>query len=147
MASGMAANMLTQAPATFERDHRLSEVHRNLIPQIFVAVDGALEKLGQLFPRLRFDAKALEASVKSAGVSLMTEGIMMELAPHIGHSAAHDALQDFARENRENGTCLAEFCAAHPKLAGVSEKLDFDALTNPANYIGHAVRIAESAQE
>ena len=121
MASGMAANMLTQAPATFERDHRLSEVHRNLIPQISVAVDGALEKLDQLFPRLHFDAQALEDNVKSAGVSLMTEGIMMELAPHIGHSAAHDALQEFARENRENGTSLEEFCAARPKLADLTE--------------------------
>lgn len=147
MACGMAANMLTQAPATFERDHRQSEIHRNLIPQIFVAVDGALEKLDQLFPRLRFDAQALEDNVKSAGVSLMTEGIMMELAPHIGHSAAHDVLQEFARDNRENGTCLEEFCAAHPKLAGLTEKLDLESLTNPANYIGQAVEIAESAQE
>lgn len=147
LASGMAATLLTQPPATFERDHRQSEVHRDLIPQIFVAVDGAAAKLNFLFDRLIFDTDKLKAGIRKGGPVLMSEGIMMALAPHIGHGTAHDILQEFAKEYREKRMTLSEFCRTRPQLAALEGKLDLDALTDPQNYLGRAVEISESARD
>lgn len=47
-------------------------------------------------------------TVVKFGFGLRTKGLGLEVAPHIGHNAAYEFLQEFAREDRENGTSLEE---------------------------------------
>ncbi len=147
LAAGMAATLLTQPPASYERDHRVSEVQRDLVPQIFVAVEGASAKLIGLLDRLHFEDDALRANVGKEGVLLMSEGIMMTLAPRLGQEGAHDLLQEFAREHRATGIELADFLAARPDINDKIEGIDIDAISRPEAYIGLSEGMSRQAAE
>ncbi|MGO1591844.1 MAG: lyase family protein [Ancrocorticia sp.] len=145
LVAGMASTVLTQAPAADERDHRQSEVQRDLIPQIFVATEGASAKLLGLLGRLHFDRDALRANLDQEGVLLMTEGIMMALAPRLGQEGAHDLLQAFAQEHRATGVGLEEFLAERPEVLDKIEGIDITALSQPENYTGLSARLSREA--
>lgn len=142
LAAGMAATVLTQPPASYERDHRQSEVQRDLIPQIYVAVEGASAKLIDLLGRIHFETEALRHNLDHEGVLLMTEGIMMALAPRLGQEGAHDLLQTFAAAHRSTGVSLDDFIAARPDIAGRIEGIDIAGLSQPQAYIGLSERIS-----
>ena len=84
LAAGLAATVLTQPPASFERDHRSLEVERDALPQIFIAVEHAAAKLLRLLDQLAFNETQLVNNTLLESPLLMTEGIMMVLAKHIG---------------------------------------------------------------
>lgn len=147
LVAGMASTILTQPPAADERDHRQSEVQRDLIPQIFLATEGAASKLTALFGRLRFNTESLRANLNHEGVLLMSEGIMMALAPRLGQEGAHDLLQEFASEARENGTSLQDFLAERPEVAEKIKGIDISELTQPENYTGLSRELSMEAAQ
>ncbi|WP_235750679.1 lyase family protein [Nigerium massiliense] len=146
LAAGMAATILMQPPASLERDHRLSEVQRDLIPQLFVAVEGSCAHMLELLPRVRFDEAALQRNLNAEGVLLLTESIMMELAPIIGRDVAHDLLQEFAQVHRESGVTLEDFIATRPEAAPLSG-VDFHALSEPSSASGLSAKLARDAAQ
>lgn len=144
LAAGLAATVLTQPPASFERDHRSLEVERDALPQIFIAVEHAAAKLLRLLDQLAFNETQLVNNTLLESPLLMTEGIMMVLAKHIGQEAAHDLLQDFAKEYRVNRTPLKEFMLAS-EYANEVEDIDFEALEDPRGYLGMSSEISRDA--
>ncbi|MGV0427982.1 lyase family protein [Corynebacterium pyruviciproducens] len=145
LAAGLAATVLTQPPGSFERDHRQLEVERDALPQIFIAVEGAASKLLRLLPKLTFNTESLAKAAEKEGVLLLTESLMMHLAPVLGQEGAHQLLQDFAAENRAHGTGIKEFLAAHPDVVEKAGDLDWDWITRPESYLGLSERIARDA--
>lgn len=145
MAAGAAATVLMQPPGSYERDHRQLEVERDALPRIFAAVEGATAKLIGLLPRLSFDTERLAANAAAEGVLLVSEGIMMALAPHVGHEAAHDLLQEFSAEHRANGVSLSEFIAARPAVADAVSTVDLVAISLPESYTGLSEEISIAA--
>ena len=142
LAAGMAATVLTQPPGSFERDHRQLEVERDALPQIFVAVEGAAQKLNKLLPRLSFSKENLSQATHKEGVLLLTESLMMHLAPILGQEKAHQLLQDFSAANRSQGTSFEEFLSSHPEVKKKAGDLDWDWLTDPKSYLGLSESIA-----
>lgn len=136
LATNLAAGVLTQPPGSFERDHRQLEVERDAVPQIFVAIDGALVRLINLIPRLSFDRQTLEAKVNAGGVLLVTEAIMMSFAKSIGQERAHDLLQSFAKEHRQSNISLRGFLESQPGLLEELGSVDLESLEDPRNYLG-----------
>ncbi|WP_368492348.1 hypothetical protein [Cutibacterium sp.] len=143
MAAGAAATVLTNPPGDFERDHRQLEVERDAIPRILAAVDGAGQKLLTLLDVLEFDADQLNVNARREGVLLVSEGIMMQLAPRLGHEAAHDLLQEFSAAYRTDGTSLHEFVAARPEIATKLDGIDLDKLSDPSSYTGLSAELAQ----
>ncbi|MFP7696453.1 lyase family protein [Trueperella sp. LYQ143] len=143
LAAGLAATVLTAPPGTFERDHRQLEVERDALGQIFTHIDGALTKLLGLFSRLSFDVEKLRDGVKNGGELLMSESVMMVLAPRIGHEAAHDLIQEFAKAQRSEGISLAEYIGQRTDLAlSDSAVADLQEALDPRSYLGLSVDIA-----
>lgn len=144
IAAAAAAGVLTQPPGSFERDHRQLEVERDALPRVFVAVDGAATKLLGLLQRLTFNTERLRANATREGVLVLTEGIMMEFAPRIGHQVAHDLMQEFSAEYRTNGTTLTDFVTARPELARQLQGIDLHTLQEPESYLGLSAQIART---
>lgn len=142
LAAGSAAMMLTQPPAAHERDHRQLEVERDVVPRVLVAVGGASRKLLGLLGRLRFVEEALAANAEREGILVVTEGILMALAPHVGHETAHDVLQEFVTAHRETGVSLRDFVTARPELGEVLDAVDLESVSTATGYLGLSEQIA-----
>lgn len=142
IAAGAAATLLTQPPAAHERDHRQLEVERDLLPRTLIAVEGAQRKLLALLPNLVFDVEQLAANLCYEGPLILTEHILMELAPTLGHEKAHDVLQEFASRYRESHISLQQFVNERPELQAALKDVDLDSLLAPDNYIGLSEEIS-----
>lgn len=147
MAAGAAATVLTNPPGDFERDHRQLEVERDAVPRILVAVDGAGNHLEDLLDKLTFNTEQLATNAHREGVLLVSEGIMMEFAPRLGHGPAHDLLQEFAAAHRGSGTSLSDFVAQRPDVAQALDGVDLDALADPASYTGMSAELSRLVAE
>lgn len=147
LAAGATATLLTQPPGAHERDHRQLEVERDVLPRTLVLVGGALEKLNGLFTRLTFNAAHLRRNAELDGPLILTENILMQMAPHIGHDRAHHVLQDFAAEYREKGTTLAAFVSRSPELSDALASVDLDRLSQPDSYTGLSAHLARQGEQ
>ena len=147
MAAGAAATVLTNPPGDFERDHRQLEVERDAVPRILAAVDGAGQKLLTLLNALDFNVDQLAANAHREGILLVSEGIMMELAPRLGHEEAHDLLQEFSAAHRADGTSLRDFIGTHPHVAEKLSGLDLDELSDPYRYTGLSAKLSHLVAE
>ena len=71
----------------------------------------------------------------------------MALAPRLGQEGAHDLLQEFASEARENGTSLQDFLAERPEVAEKIKGIDISELTQPENYTGLSRELSMEAAQ
>lgn len=142
IAAAGAAGVLTQPPGSFERDHRQLELERDTLPRVFAAIEGAGAKLIGLLPRIQFDTAALDRNVRTEGVLVVSEGIMMALAPYIGHESAHDLIQAFAGEHRATGISLSAFISKRGDVAEAITEVDLIAISQPESYTGMSGEIS-----
>lgn len=124
IAAGLAATVLTQPPASFERDHRSLEVERDALPQILIAAEGGGYKLLKLLEKLNFNKEQMYKNAEKEGVLLLSENVMMRLAGDLGQEKAHDLIQEFAALNRSTGISFEEFfdqkAKEDPRLKGIN---------------------------
>lgn len=147
MASGLAASLLMSSPATFERDARQLEIIRNAIPQVFSLVQGCVVHMDSLLERMQFKEERLRENVSQEGVLLLSEHIMMEMAPRLGQARAHDILQAFAKENRSTGIGLRDYLEKADVPHDVLEDVDWDSLCDPSTYLGLSREISKKVSD
>ncbi|MFP7697084.1 lyase family protein [Trueperella sp. LYQ143] len=147
LAVGSAISLLAQPADLLERDPRQFEIERDVLPRVFTFVHKAITDLTALIPRIRIDAERLARNARAEGPLIVTEGLMMRLAPAIGHEVAHDLLQEFAKEWLANGITLSDFVARYPDIAEQLAGEDLDALAEPDWYVGISARIAQETAE
>lgn len=142
LAVGAAVTLMVQPPDLLERDPRQFEIERDVLPRVFTFVHKALVDLANLLPRIEVDKERMAQNARAEGPLIVTEGIMMKLAPVLGHEVAHDLLQDFSREWRASGVGLPEFIERYPDLNEQLKNLDLEVLSQPDWYTGISERIA-----
>ncbi|WP_311777211.1 lyase family protein [Trueperella abortisuis] len=142
LAVASAVALLVQPPDLLERDPRQFEVERDVFPRVFTYTHKALMDIVDLLPRIQIDKERLAENARQEGPLIVTEGIMMKLAPALGHEAAHDLLQDFAKEYRSSGISLADFVKRIPDVNKQLKDVDLHNLARPDWYTGISARIA-----
>lgn len=142
LAIGSAVTLMVQPPDLLERDPRQFEVERDVLPRVFTYVHKALVDLADVLPRIQVNKERMAANARQEGPLIVTEGIMMKLAPVLGHEVAHDLLQEFAKEWRDSGIDLSDFVKKHPELDEQLQDIDLDKLAEPDWYTGISSRIA-----
>lgn len=105
---------------------------------------GVAAQVAETVAGLEVDAAAMAANLDRSGDLLLSERIVLTLAPVIGRSGADRAVQGAAARSRTSGNTFAEELAADPEagppLAGRLEEL-----LDPSGYLGSADELIDRA--
>jgi len=108
------------------------------LPQTFILAAGALSQARAMLDGLVVDKQRMLRNLDLTNGLIVSEAVMMGLAPHIGRQIAHDLVYDACRDAVTAGRPLYDVLADMP---AVTDKLSLDeirSLCDPANYTGLA---------
>ena len=108
---------------------------------------GALSQARSILSGLNVDPERMPANLDLARGLVVSEAVMMGLAPYLGRERAHDLVYDICREvSAGNGTFL-DLLAGHPEIKPHLGRDALAALLDPANYLGMASQMVDCVLE
>lgn len=131
-----AALNLDAMVAEHERPVGAAQIEYTLLPEAFVICGGALENALGLLDGLQVNAAKMRENLDMAGGMIMSEAVMMGLAPHIGRNEAHHVVFDACARAHEEGLTLKQAVMEDPHIKGKLDEAAIDDLIDPANYLG-----------
>ncbi len=108
------------------------------IGQAFLLTHGALEQARFIAEGMVVDTGRMRRNIDATGGLIMSEAVMMGLAPQIGRGEAHHAVNHACDVALATGVTLAEALRGEPALAGRIDDALIATLTDPAGYLGAA---------
>jgi 3-carboxy-cis,cis-muconate cycloisomerase len=118
-----------------ERDMAAWQLEWEALPRLCVNIHHALSIAGEVLEGLRVDPVRMRANVDMTNGLIMSEALMMRLAPHIGRQDAHDVVYDAAMEAFESGAGLIDLLRADERVDGLDAAQE---LTSPTSVIDAA---------
>ncbi len=138
-----AALVMDSMAADLERSTGPWHVEWAALPEAFVLASGALAQARFLVEGLRVDPEAMRANMDLTRGLIVSEAVMMGLAPALGRQAAHDLVYEACRIATDKRRALLDVLLGMPE---VTAKLDRDALAQlcePGNYVGEAPEMVD----
>jgi 3-carboxy-cis,cis-muconate cycloisomerase len=121
-------------------DHERStgpwEIEWIALPEIFLLAAGALSQARHMVAGLEVDAKRMRANLDVTNGLIVSEAVMMGLAPYLGRKRAHDLVYDICRKVTETGRPLLELLSESAEISRHLDKAALGKLLDPANYLG-----------
>lgn len=103
----------------------------------------ALELLRELAAGLEVDAARMRANLEAGGGFVLSEAIMLALAPRLGRDAAHRLLLDLCARARTRGQTLFEAVRAEPAITHGLTSAQLDALLDYGAHAGHCAALVD----
>ena len=107
----------------------------------------AVELLGELVSRLEVDADRMRANLEASGGAVLSEAVMLALAPHLGRDAAHRLMYELAIASRAEGRRLIDAVRADPTIAAtldaISDPQALDPLLDLLRQTGHCAAMVD----
>ena len=113
-----------------------AQIEYTLLPEAFTLCGGALENTLALLDGLQINKVRMRKNLDMAGGMIMSEAVMMGLAPYIGRNKAHHVVFDACARANEEGLTLKQAVMEDPHINGKLEESQIDELIDPANYLG-----------
>ncbi|KAI7858594.1 L-Aspartase-like protein [Circinella umbellata] len=121
-------------------DHERStgpwEIEWIVLPEAFILTGGALAQAKTLFQGLQVHPDKMAKNLAMTKGLVVSEAVMMGLAPKLGRQTAHDIVYDACRIGVNNDEMLAEILKRDSKVTQVLSDIEIDSLCNPDNYLG-----------
>jgi len=133
-----AAALMDAMVADHERSTGPWEIEWIVLPEAFCLMAGALRQSRQLLEGLEVDAAAMRRNIDLTHGLVMSEAVMMGLAPHIGRETAHDLVYEICRQAMTQRRPLLDLLAEHPQINKHLDRAALAHLCNPANYLGQS---------
>ncbi|HUI17525.1 MAG TPA: 3-carboxy-cis,cis-muconate cycloisomerase [Alphaproteobacteria bacterium] len=130
--------MLEAMVADHERSTGPWEIEWIALPDIFLLASGALAQSRTLAAGLEVDAARMRNNLDLTQGLIVSEAVMMGLAPRLGRQRAHDLVYDICREVVKSGRPLLDLLAADKEISAHMTRGELAALVDPANYLGLA---------
>jgi 3-carboxy-cis,cis-muconate cycloisomerase len=130
--------MLGAIAADHERATGPWQAELLVLPQAFVLTHGALEHAATIAEGMAVDAERMRQNLDVTHGLIVSEAVMMGLAPHLGRGEAHHVVKhacDIALAERIG---LADALAREPTVAARLDRAAIERLTDPARYLGSA---------
>ena len=108
------------------------------IPDAFIVTSTALHQGRVMLEGLEVDAGRMRRNLDITGGLIVSEAVMMGLAPFIGRQVAHDLVYDACRTALGDGRTLYAVLSEMPEITKHVAGEDLQALCDPANYTGQA---------
>jgi 3-carboxy-cis,cis-muconate cycloisomerase len=131
-----AAALMDAMIADHERSTGPWEIEWIALPEAFLLASGALAQSRFLVEGLEVDTKRMRDNLDMTNGLVVSEAVMMGLAPFLGREYAHDLVYDICRDALSQDRPLLDLLAVHPEI---NKHLDREALArlcDPANYLG-----------
>lgn len=114
------------------------------IPEMFMLTAATLARALVLFGNLVVRPEVMLRQFDDSDLFVMTEAVMMEIAPKIGRTRAYDLLKSEIR-SAPAGTTLKALIQSSPKLLELVGMRNIARLVDPANYLGAAPDMVDKA--
>jgi 3-carboxy-cis,cis-muconate cycloisomerase len=110
----------------------------SILPEAFVITGGAVENALSILDGLAVDEARMAANLDMLKGLVMSEAVMMGLAPHIGRNQAHDVVYEACAKCADEGLTLRDVLLADGRISAKLSPAEIDAMLDPANYLGCA---------
>ncbi len=131
-----AAALLEAVVEDHERSSGPWEIEWIALPEVFLLAAGALAQGRHILSGLHVDPKRMRENLDITKGLIVSEAVMMGLAPHMGRQRAHDVVYDICRKVAETGTPLIDLLAEHAEISRHLNRPALEKLVDPANYLG-----------
>ena len=132
------AALLEAAVADHERSTGPWEIEWISLPEIFLLTSGALAQTKLILPGLEVDAERMRANLDLTRGMIVSEAVMMGLAPHLGRQRAHDLVYDICRKVAASGEPLVDLLAQNADIARHLTRAQLEKMCDPGAYLGLA---------
>ena len=106
------------------------------LPQCFVLTHGALQHARAIAEGMVIDATRMRRNLDLTHGLIVSEAVMMGLAPHIGRGEAHHVVKHACDTALAEAISLADALAREPVMASRLDRSAIERLTDPAHYLG-----------
>jgi 3-carboxy-cis,cis-muconate cycloisomerase len=131
-----AAALMDAMVADHERSTGPWEIEWIALPEAFCLTAGALSQANFMLAGLEVDEKRMRANLDLTNGLVVSEAVMMGLAPHLGREHAHDLVYDLCREAIRQNRPLLDLLAGNGEIAKHVDRRKLAELCDPANYLG-----------
>src|SRR5260370_6628327 len=138
------AALLEAAVADHERSTGPWEIEWISLPEIFLLASGALGQTKLILPGLEVDADRMRANLDLTRGMIVSEAVMMGLAPHLGRQRAHDLVYDICRKVAASGEPLVDLLAQDADISLHLTRAQLDKMCDPGAYLGLAAEMLDT---
>lgn len=138
--AGLALDAMVQ---DFERATGPWHIEWSAIPESFVVTAGALRQARFMLGGLEVDTQRMRRNLDLTGGLIVSEAVMMGLAPYLGRQTAHDVVYDACRIALAEQCLLADVLARENRVTEHLDRAAIDRLCDPANYLGAAPQMVD----
>jgi len=121
-----------------ERGAGPMQVEQLALGQILLLTHGALTTLLPIAEGLEVDAARMRRNLNAGGGLIMSEAVMMGLAPSLGRGTAHEVIHHACDVALGEGVTLAVALSRDPRVTAALDTQGIARLTDPASYLGAA---------
>ena len=132
----LASSQLTAMIQEHERGVGQMNIEWMVIPESFIYMSGSLKHTRFILENLWVGKEQMRKNLDLGGGLLMSESVMMGLAPKVGKAKAHHLVYNAASSAYENQQTLKEALLDDLEIAKVLTENEIDNLINPINYTG-----------
>ncbi|HEY8449689.1 MAG TPA: adenylosuccinate lyase [Bacillota bacterium] len=128
-----------------ERDSAAWKTEWKALPEICINVAAMLDQMNFVLKGLIVHADRMRRNLDLLGGHLLSERVMLALAPHLGKMTAHDVVYAASMRGQEQNRPLGECLLEDPRVAEVLSRADLEALLDPSTYVGDAPTLVANA--
>lgn len=132
----LVGSQLTAMIQEHERGVGQMNIEWMVIPEAFVLMSGSLKHTRFILENLWVGEVTMRKNLDLGGGLLMSEAVMMGLAPKIGKAKAHHLVYAAASKAHENKTTLKEALMQEAEITTVLSASEIDTLIDPVYYLG-----------
>jgi len=133
-----AAALMDAMVADHERSTGPWEIEWIVLPESFCLLAGALKQARFVMAGLEVDTARMRANLDLTHGLVVSEAVMMGLAPHIGREYAHDLVYDICRDALKQERPLLELLAENAEIMSHVSREELAGLCDPAHYLGQS---------
>ena len=113
------------------------------VPEAFILTAGALHQTRFLLSDLGVNKTRMRQNLDLSNGLIVSEAVMMDLAPHLGRQKAHDVVHEAVQQSLAENRPLLDVLSTMPEVSGVLSDSRLAELLDPQNYTGLAVEMIE----
>ncbi|CAO3607223.1 unnamed protein product [Cunninghamella echinulata] len=124
--------------ADFERSTGPWEIEWIVLPEAFILTSGVLSQSKYLMSGLKVNPTKMKSNLELTKGLIVSEYVMMGLAPYLGRQQAHDLIYDLCRQAIEKDCMLVDLLKRDSRVMqidGMTEEW-LEHRCNPSNYLG-----------
>ncbi len=132
------AALLDAMVADHERSTGPWEIEWIVLPEAFCLLAGALAQARFIVEGLEVDVKRMRDNLEMTHGLVVSEAVMMGLAPFIGREYAHDLVYDICRASIQDSRPLLDLLAENDEIMSHVTRQQLTEMCDPAAYLGQS---------